>query len=245
MPQFPILSQNIKNDMAFISDKSLIKHISSVLRLKVGEELLLIDETEMAYTTVVLNISKEEITAKITHAQQSNKKLNFTLDLLQCTLKSGAMETVVQKMTELGVKNLYVMPSHRSVPKYNDKDIKSKIDKWQKIADESCKQCERADRPNIHYFEKFSMLKEHAKNYDLVIACVERSNDKTLKGVLRRAQNHDKILVIIGPEGGFEDNEIQFFKDNDFEAVTISNLIYRAETAAISALAGVIYEYEL
>ncbi|MCQ2958446.1 MAG: RsmE family RNA methyltransferase, partial [Candidatus Gastranaerophilales bacterium] len=133
----------------------------------------------------------------------------------------------------------------RSVPKYNNKDIKSKIEKWQKIADESCKQCERADKPSIHYFEKFEELKKHAQNYDLVIACIERSNNKTLKDVLRGTSKHNKVLVIIGPEGGFEDKEIEFFKDNNFETVTISNLIYRAETAAISALSGVIYEYEL
>ena len=87
-------------------------------------------------------------------------------------------------------------------------------------------------------------LKEHAKNYDLVLTCIERSTDKTLKEALRNTK-HEKILVIIGPEGGFENNEIEFFKTNGYETVSISNLIYRAETAAISALSGVIYEYEL
>ncbi len=245
MPQFPILTQNIQNNHVFIRDKKLIKHISLVLRLKVNDELLLIDEAQKAYTTTITDISKEEIIAKIEHAEISNKKLNFTLDLLQCTLKAGAMDIVVQKMTELGTKNLYVMPSSRSVSKFNDKEVKNKLEKWQTIADESCKQCERADRPNIFYMPSFEKLKEHASEYDLVIACVERSSQKTLKDTLRQASKHDKILVIIGPEGGFEDKEIQFFKDNNFETVSISNLIYRAETAAIAALAGVIYEYEL
>ena len=68
---------------------------------------------------------------------------------------------------------------------------------------------------------------------------------RELKNVLRNAQKHDKILVIIGPEGGFENEEIEFFKENNFECVSISNLIFRAETAAINAISGVIYEYEL
>ena len=245
MPQFSIKTKDIKDNKIYISDKNLVRHACSVLRLKVNEELLLIDENGISYVTRVLAVSKEEIIAEIIHKEQSNKKLNFTLDLLQCTLKSNAMDMVVQKMTELGVKNLYITPSNRSVPKYEKKDIKGKVDKWQKIADESCKQCERADKPNIYYLEKFNELEELSKNYDLVIACVERSNDKTLKDVLRHADKHEKILVIIGPEGGFEDYEIEFFKNNNFHAVTISNLIYRAETAAISALSGVIYEYEL
>ena len=82
------------------------------------------------------------------------------------------------------------------------------------------------------------------KNYDIVIACVERSSEKTLKDVLRKTK-YNKVLVIIGPEGGFETKEIEFFKENKFECVSISNLIYRAETAAIAAVAGVVYEYEL
>jgi len=245
MPQFPILTQNIQNNQVVISDKKLIRHISLVLRLKINDELLLIDEAQKVYTTVITSISRDEITAKIEHVEISNKKLNFTLDLLQCTLKSGAMDMVVQKMTELGTKNLYVMPSYRSVSKFNDKEVKSKLEKWQKIADESCKQCERGDRPNIFYMPSLEKLKEHASQYDLVIACVERSSQRTLKDVLRNAFKHERILVIIGPEGGFEDKEIQFFKDNHFETVSISNLIYRAETAAIAALSGVIYEYEL
>lgn len=244
MPQFPITTKVIENEHAFITDKSMVKHIFSVLRLKQNDELLLIDENEIAYKTTIIEANKEFIKAKILHAEKSKRKLNFQLDLLQCTLKSGAMEFVVQKMTELGTKNLYVMPSFRSVPKFDNKDIKNKIEKWHKIADESCKQCERADKPDIHYLNNFNELKEHAQNYDVVLACIERSTEKTLKEALR-GTNYKKILVIIGPEGGFENNEIDFFKDNAFEMVSISNLIYRAETASISALAGVIYEYEL
>jgi len=245
MPQFSILQNNISNNNVIITDKNLIKHIVSVLRLKINDELLLIDETEKAYTTRIIELDKTKIVANIICSEQSKRKLNSRLDLLQCVLKSGAMEVVVQKMTELGTKNLYAMPSIRSVPRYDEKDVKNKIEKWQKIAEESCKQCERADKPNIFYLDNIETLKEHAKNYDLVIACVERSSDKTLKDILRSQKKHDNILIIIGPEGGFETKEIEFFKENNFSCVSISNLIYRAETAAISALAEVIYEYEL
>ena len=244
MPQFPITTKVIDSEHALITEKSMLKHIISVLRLKINDELLLIDENEIAYKTVITELSKDFLKAKILHAEKSKRKLNFQLDLLQCTLKSGAMEFVVQKMTELGTKNLYVMPSFRSVSKFNEKEALGKIEKWQKIADESCKQCERADKPEIHYLKSMTELKEHAQNYDIVLACIERSTNKTLKEALRGTA-HAKVLVIIGPEGGFENNEIEFFKENNFETVSISNLIYRAETAAISALAGVIYEYEL
>ncbi len=245
MPQFPIKKSDINNNIVTISDKNLIKHIVNVLRLKAQDELLLLDENEIAYKTKILETLKDKITAEILSFEQSKRKLHFQLDLVQCVLKSGAMEVVVQKITELGVKNLFALPSFRSVPKYNSKDAAGKVEKWLKICDESCKQCERADKPSVHYIEKFEKLSELSKNYDLVIACVERSSDKTLKDVLRKASKHEKILVIIGPEGGFETKEIEFFKQNNFECVSISDLIYRAETAAIAALAGVVYEYGL
>ena len=245
MPQFPIKKADIKDKIITITDKNLIKHIVSVLRLKANDELLLLDEEEISYITKILEANKEKISAEILSSEPSKRKLKFQLDLVQCVLKSGAMEVVVQKITELGVKNLYALPSLRSVPKYSPKDASGKVEKWLKICDESCKQCERADKPNVFFIDKFEKLSELAKNYDLVIACVERSSDKTLKDVLRKAKKHEKVLVIIGPEGGFETKEIDFFKTNNFECVSISNLIYRAETASISALSGVIYEYEL
>ena len=244
MPQFPKKTIDINGKKITITDKSLIKHIVNVLRLKAGDELLLLDENEMAYVTRVLSAGKEEIIAEILSSEQSKRKLNFQLDLAQCVLKSGAMEVVVQKMTELGVKNIFALPSFRSVPRYSSKDAQGKVDKWLKIFDESCKQCERADKPEVHYIDKFEKLSELSKNYDTVIACVERSSEKTLKDVLRNAR-YKRVLVIIGPEGGFETKEIDFFKENKFECVSISNLIYRAETAAIAAIAGVVYEYEL
>ena len=244
MPQFSIMSKDIQDEHAIITDKNLIKHIFCVLRLKINDELLLIDETETAYKTKIIEANKNKIKAKILHAYQSNKKLNFRLDLLQCTLKANAMDIVIQKMTELGTKNLYIMPSSRSIPKFSEKEIKGKIKKWQKIAEESCKQCERADKPFIHYLDNWEKLKSHASNYDMIIACVERHAQKNLKEILRTNPKAQSILVIIGPEGGFENKEIEFFERNQFYTATISNLIYRAETAAISALAGVIYEYE-
>ena len=245
MPQFPIKTKDISEKKITITDKNLIKHIVNVLRLKVNSELLLLDENEISYNTVITETTKEKIVAEILSSEKSKRKLNFQLDLAQCVLKSGAMEVVVQKITELGIKNLYAIPSFRSVPKYSSKDASSKIEKWLKICDESCKQCERADKPSVFFLEKFENLLTLSKNYDIVIACVERSSEKTLKDVLRAEKIPGKILVIIGPEGGFETKEIEFFKENNFECVSISNLIYRAETAAISALAGVIYEYEL
>jgi len=245
MPQFTIYSKVVENNHAVITDKEIIKHAYNVLRLKADDNMLLIDENEIAYYTRILDIDNKQISVEIIHAEKSKRKLNIQLDLLQCTLKSTAMDIVVQKVTELGIKNLYVMPSHRSVSKFNDKDIKGKLNKWKTSMLESCKQCERADKPDVHYIKDFDELKEHAENYDLVVACVERSTNKTLKEALKTMPKAKKILVVIGPEGGFEQSEIEFFINNKYETVSISNLIYRAETAAIAALSGVIYEYEL
>ena len=88
MPQFPIKSENIKGEHAIITDKTLIKHICSVLRLKNNDELLLIDEHEMSYVTTIEKADRESISAKIVFSEKSKRKLNFQLDLLQCSLKA-------------------------------------------------------------------------------------------------------------------------------------------------------------
>ncbi|MDD3593871.1 MAG: RsmE family RNA methyltransferase [Candidatus Gastranaerophilales bacterium] len=245
MPQFYLNSINIDNDIAKISEKSDIKHILNVLRLKENDEILLIDEHEIVYQTRILEISPTLITTKVIDKHASNKKLSVQVDLAQSLLKSTAQDLVVQKMTELGVRNFFTMPAKRSVAKLTGKDILSKISKWKRIVEESCKQCERADKMAVHFLPSFEELACLAKDYDVCLACVERSSDNSIKTAMQKYPKARRVLVIIGPEGGFEDIETEFFKQAGMERVSLSNLIYRAETASIAAIASVIYEYEL
>ncbi len=245
MPQFFINSSQKEKNIINITNSDDINHIANVLRSKSGDSLVLIDEAEMLYSTRIIEIGKKLITAEILSCEQSKRKLSINLTLAQSVLKSNAQDYVIQKATELGTGEITPIITKYSVPKFaNDKEKAAKVDKWQKFAFETCKQCERASSPKIN---PIISLKELMKqDFDLKIACIERSTGLSLKMLLRQTplKKDDKILVVIGPEGGFADEEIKMFDDNGFKAVTLGNLILRAETAAVAAINNVVYEYE-
>ena len=189
MPHFFIGTKDINNDLICISDDANFHHLVRVLRIKIGETLYLIDENGIQYKTEVTEISSHTITTKVVEKYKSNHSLNLNLYLAQSVLKTDAQNLLIQKATELGVKGIIPFISDNCVIKENVAD--SKTDKWQKIADEASKQCERADRPVIF---KLNSLKEILENqeYKIKIACIERSQDTTLKDFL---QNHNGFFT--------------------------------------------------
>lgn len=244
MPHFFISSNDKNQDIISISDKENFHHIVKVLRAKIGETLVLIDENQTQYKVVIENISKNTITTKVVESQKSNHSLNLQLFLAQSVLKTDAQNLVIQKATELGVKGIFPLSSDNCVIKSSV--IDEKITKWQKIANEAVKQCERTDFPVI---EKRTLLKEfiNSKDFDIKIACVERGNFSSLKACLRsiKVNKKAKIAIIIGPEGGFSAAELSMLeKDKTIYKVSLGKLILRAETAVINALSNVIYELE-
>ena len=151
MPQFFVKQANVNESTIIITEKSDIKHISSVLRLKNSDHLTLIDENEFTYKTQIIEILPDLITTKVIDKIQSKKKLNISLTLAQSILKSSAQEFVIQKATELGVKEIFPLITKYTVVKINsEKDKLQKLERWQKIAYEACKQCERANIPTVN-----------------------------------------------------------------------------------------------
>lgn len=235
MPHFLIKSQNVQNNRIIIDDKDLYKHIIKVLRAKSGEHLLFLDENEIQYETKLEEISANLFECKIEKQYKSERKLGLNLYVAQSVLNSDAQTSAIQKATELGVKG--IIPLYTDNCAVKETVIKNKIEKWQKIALESVKQCERADIPTVY---EMSKIKEVVKKFDQVIVFAEKYAPKTF---FECAQNIDKsksILVIIGPEGGFSQTEFDFFIENKIPMVTLGNLIYRADTALTAALTTVI-----
>lgn len=244
MPHFFISQKDVNNDKITISDKENFHHIAKVLRIKIGETLLLVDENQTQYEVVVEEINSKAITTKVVDVSKSNHKLDLSLYLAQSVLKTDAQNLVVQKATELGVKGVIPFVSDNSVIKESVAD--AKIEKWQKVANEAVKQCERVDFPVI---QKRSTLKQiiESKDFDIKIACVERCQQLGLKSCLKNIDmsKNPKIVVIIGPEGGFSARELELLNnDKQVYKVSLGKLILRAETAVISALSNVIYELE-
>ncbi len=237
MPHFLINSNQIINNHVFIDDKELYKHIVKAMRAKIGEDILFLDENEIQYETEISEISPSYFKSKILRSYKSERKLPLKLYVAQSVLNSDAQISSIQKSTELGVKGIIPLSTDNCTVK--ETVIKSKIEKWRKIALESVKQCERADIPQIF---QMSYIKNIVSEYDRVIVFAEKYADKNFFEFIRNnpVKQSGSILVIIGPEGGFSEKEFEFFKSKNIPLITLGNLIYRADTAVTAALTTVI-----
>ncbi len=244
MPHFFINSSDLKNNRIVISDKDNFNHIAKSLRIKTGEKLLLIDENQIQYETVVDAINNKEIKVNVENSYRSFRSLDFRLYLAQSPLRSAAQSIVVEKAAELGADGIY--PVHTDNCSLAPAVIQKKIPKWQRIMYEASKQCERAYIPTC--FELTSLQDIiNLKNDDFaVIAFCERLATMSLHQYLENkpVKKDDKVVVIIGPEGGFSRKEFEFFQENGIPMLTLGNLILKADTAVTVALGNIIYEFE-
>lgn len=237
MPHFIINSKDIENGYICVSDKDLYRHIIKVLRAKQGEELLFLDENEIQYKTVLKEVDSSFFKAEIKKHYKSVRKLPLNLYAAQSVLNSDDQTSSIQKATELGVKG--IIPLYTDNCAVKESVIKNKIDKWQKIAVESVKQCERADIPKVF---NMSYLNDLISDYEQIIVFAEKYADKNFFEYIKEnpVDKEKKILVIIGPEGGFSEREFAFFKEHKVPLITLGNLIYRADTALTAAITTVI-----
>lgn len=241
MPHFFINSKDVNNDFIVVSDSSNYQHIVKSLRSKVGEKILLIDENEIEYLTEIKEINKDNLIVSIIKKEKSSRKLPYELYLAQSPLRSEAQSTIIEKATELGVAGVYPIYTDNCALKKNV--IEQKIEKWQNVMYAASKQCERA---NIPICFPLSTLDEVVKcqKYDKIIALCEKYTEKSLKQYLTEnpIKNKDKVLIIIGPEGGFSEQEFKYFRNNSIPMLTLGDLILKAETAVIVTIGNIVYE---
>ena len=238
MPHFFIDSNNKTDNKIVISDADNYRHIARSLRARCGEKLLLIDENQIQYETKISEINSKEVICEIEKSYLSKRDLEFDLFLAQSPLRSDAQLTVMEKATELGVRGVYPVFTDNCALRVN------KQEKWQKVMYEASKQCERAKIPTCEAPITFEELLN--KKFDKVIVFAERSTEKSLRSYLNEnpVRKGDKVLVIIGPEGGFSEKEFEYFKQKNLPLITLGNLILKAETAVIVGLGDIIYEYQ-
>ena len=238
MPHFFINSNSKTENKIVVSDADNYRHIARSLRARVGENLLLIDENQIQYETKIKEINSKEIICEVEKSYPSKRDLEFDLYLAQSPLRSDAQLTVMEKATELGVRGVYPVFTENCALKVN------KQEKWQKVMNEASKQCERAKIPTC--YEPISFDELLAKPFDKVIVLAERSTEKSLKQYLseKPTKKCEKILAIIGPEGGFSQKEFDYFKSKNLPLISLGDLILKAETAVIVTLGDIVYEYQ-
>ena len=238
MPHFFINSNNKTDNKIVISDADNYRHIARSLRARCGEKLLLIDENQIQYETKISEINSKEVVCEIEKSYLSKRDLEFDLYLAQSPLRSDAQLTIMEKATELGVRGVYPVFTDNCALKIN------KQEKWQKVMFEASKQCERAKIPTCFAPTTFEEILQ--KDFDKIIVLAERSTEKSLKQYLSEnpTKKGERILAIIGPEGGFSQKEFDYFRSKNLPLISLGDLILKAETAVIVTLGDIVYEYQ-
>lgn len=232
-----ITSENISRNRITINEKGDINHLKNVFRIKLDEEIRAVDG-EKEYFCKVVSIDKKEIILEIEQIFEDRYSHKVKIDAALGILKNDKMDLAIQKLTEIGVNKIIPLVVKRGVVK-----ITEKKDKWDLIVRETLKQCQAVKATEIDEVKKLEEIE--FEKYDLVIVPYECEEKYTLKNLLRNKEKlPKKILYIIGSEGGFDPEEIEFLKRKKAEIVTLGRRILRAETASIIVGGILINEFQ-
>ena len=213
----------------------LLHHLRESLRLHPGEALTVTDDQGIRYRTEVVEVTTRQLLSRILDTVTAPAKTGPTLVLGQALLKGEKMDWVIQKATELGVDRIIPIDASRSVVKLRADRAEHQLARWQRIALEAAQQSERWSVPKIEEPATLSQLATGGGTSTNIILA-ERSNGASLQSIALPTRSDDTLLLLIGPEGGWNEEELKLSQTDGYTAVTLGPRILRAETAAIAAI---------
>lgn len=241
-------------DKEFYSETEIIivgdnvRHIKNVLRLKVGDSITICDGKENEYIVDIEKIEKESIKTSIKYRNSSITEKQPQILLYQAVPKADKMDLIIQKSVELGINKVIPVFTDRTIVNMrNDKDIQKKILRWQRISLEASKQSGRGIIPEISKPVTFYKALELMNNNDRKFILYEKESFINLKKYIIneniiKLEKENTISFIVGPEGGFTDNEVNDAKMKNIKSVSLGKRILRTETVALVVLSIIIYE---
>lgn len=247
MPKFFVKTKQIENDKITIIGTD-VNHIKNVLRLKEKAELEICDsEKQENYLCSINKIQEDKIECTIKEKLQETTEPKTKVTIFQGLPKSDKMEFIIQKSVELGANDITPVEMARCVVKLNEKDKSKKIERWQKISEVAAKQCQRDIIPKINQIITIKDICKILNDYDAIIVAYEKETNNSIKQELKtiKQENFKKIGIVIGPEGGLEEKEVETLKENGAKVITLGKRILRTETVALSVLSNIIYELEM
>lgn len=245
MYHFFVESEQIVDKEITILGKD-VNHIKNVLRMKPGEEISVsTKDSPSEYRCIIRDLSDEKITCELAFIKEEGNELPSKVYLFQGLPKSDKMEMIIQKCVELGVFEIIPVEMKRCVMKLDPKKAPSKIARWQSISEAAAKQSKRTIIPNITMPMSFKNALEYAKDIDLKLLPYEMADGMPhTKEVFSNLIPGESIAIFIGPEGGFEDSEVNAAKDSGFDIITLGKRILRTETAGMVVAARIMLELD-
>lgn len=211
-------------------------HIKNVLRMKIGDEFL-VSENNVSNLCRIESFEGESVVAEIIEERFQDTSLPIKIYLFQGLPKSDKMELIIQKAVELGVDGIIPVEMNRCVVKLDDKKKKSKVERWQAIAESAAKQSKRTSIPEVFNVMTYKQALAKAAELDVFMVPYECKNEMdATKSALSKIKSGASVGILIGPEGGFELNEIDSAIDMGGLTVSLGKRILRTETAAITAV---------
>lgn len=213
---------------------------AKVLRLKTGEQLLICDGAGKECLCEVSHIRGSDYILNVLDRRESKTEPNVKVSVYMAFPKADKLEHVIQKATELGAYEIVTFPSARCVSKPDEKSLKKKIERWQKIASSAAEQSGRGRIPQVLVLPSFTAALKRAAEADLPIMFYENEHATTLRMALESC-SYRSVSLVSGPEGGLEDREVEQAKDACFKICTLGRRILRCETAPLCGLSAVMY----
>ena len=235
-----------------ISDKTVriegqdVNHIKNVLRMKIGEELSVSNGVDgKEYRCGIVAMDEECITCELRFVKEDGVELPSEVYLFQGLPKADKMELIIQKAVELGVYAVVPVATKRCVVKLDDKKAKSKIARWQGIAEAAAKQSKRRIVPEVKGVMSFKEAMNFVKDFEVKLIPYELAEDMSkTREIIGHLQPGQKVAIFIGPEGGFEEAEVETAIQNGVEPITLGKRILRTETAGFTVLSWIMYQLE-
>ena len=212
---------------------------AKVLRLKTGEEVLVCNGEGMECRCEVMDVPGEWM-VRVLERRPASTEAAVKVSVYMAFPKADKLEHVIQKATELGAYEIVAFPSGRCISKPDDKSLKKKLERWQKIAASAAEQSGRGRIPEVLVLPSFTSALERAAKVDKPLMFYENEHATTLKMALESG-SYETVSLLTGPEGGLEEKEVEQARTAGLQVCTLGSRILRCETAPLCALSAVMY----
>ena len=238
MVRFFVSAGELLGDQAVLTGENA-QH-AKVLRLKAGEQVLLCDGEGSEAVCTVTDFGKDFCRVEILERRASAAEASVRVSVYMSFPKSDKLEHVIQKATELGAYEIVTFPSARCVSKPDEKSLKKKLERWQKIALSSAEQSGRGRIPKVIVLDSFAQALKRAAEADKALMFYEHEEATTLHMALSQG-SFSSVSLLTGPEGGLEESEVEQARSAGLQVCTLGKRILRCETAPLCALSAVMY----
>ncbi|TCS83741.1 16S rRNA (uracil(1498)-N(3))-methyltransferase [Tepidibacillus fermentans] len=242
MQRYFVHKDQFLDDQVFIKGDD-VKHISKVLRLKQGDMIICSNGEGLDVLGKIKKIERDQVICNIEEVIQENNESPFEVILAQGLPKGDKMDWIIQKGTEIGVTSFLPFTSERTIVQLDENKEQKRLERWRKIAKEAAEQAHRSAIPKIHPVLTWEGLLDLIQKEFTLIA-YEQENTITLYQALSKNSEQKRLLLVIGPEGGFSTHEVQEAIKRGAISISLGKRILRTETAGLVGVANILYHLE-